>query len=80
MFRAAAIPMGYPELAESLRRIARADSICVHQLELLTGMVFIILINNTDDHEKNHAFNRTDDGYYNLSPAYGVVPSVQGLG
>lgn len=80
VFRAASIPMGYPELAQSLRRIARADSIRAHQLELFTRMVFNILIDNTDDHEKNHAFIRTDDGYYDLSPAYDVVPSVQGLG
>ena len=43
-------------------------------------MVFNILIDNTDDHEKNHAFVRAADGFYDLSPAYDVVPSVQGLG
>jgi serine/threonine-protein kinase HipA len=43
-------------------------------------MVFNILIDNTDDHEKNHAFVRAEDGFYDLSPAYDVVPSVQGLG
>jgi serine/threonine-protein kinase HipA len=43
-------------------------------------MVFNILMDNTDDHEKNHAFIRAADGFYDLSPAYDVVPSVQGLG
>ena len=48
--------------------------------ELFRRMVFNILMDNTDDHEKNHAFIRADDGFYDLSPAYDVVPSVQGLG
>ncbi|WP_415840550.1 HipA domain-containing protein [Roseateles saccharophilus] len=37
-------------------------------------------MDNTDDHEKNHAFVRAADGFYDLSLAYDVVPSVQGLG
>lgn len=80
VFRAAGLPMGYPELAQSLRRIARADAIRAHQKELFRRMVFNILMDNTDDHEKNHAFVRAQDGFYDLSPAYDVVPSVQGLG
>lgn len=80
VIRANAMPMGYPELAQSLRRIARPESIRTHQLELFRRMVFNILMDNTDDHEKNHAFVRASDGYYDLSPAYDVVPSVQGLG
>ena len=80
VLRAAGLPLGYPELAQSLRRIARAQAIRGHQQELFRRMVFNILIDNTDDHEKNHAFVRADDGYYDLSPAYDVVPSVQGLG
>lgn len=43
-------------------------------------MVFNILVDNTDDHEKNHALLRSDDGTYLLSPAFDVVPSAQGLG
>ncbi|MBU3738366.1 MAG: type II toxin-antitoxin system HipA family toxin [Rhodoferax sp.] len=80
VLRAAGLPMGYPELAQSLRRIARAEAIRGHQKELFGRMVFNILMDNTDDHEKNHAFVRADDGYYDLSPAYDVVPSLQGLG
>lgn len=79
VLRAAGLPLGYPELAQSLRRIARVDAIRGHQKELFTRMIFNILMDNTDDHEKNHAFVRADDGYYDLSPAYDVVPSVQGL-
>lgn len=42
-------------------------------------MVFNILMDNTDDHEKNHALLRRADGHYQLSPAFDVVPSAQGL-
>ena len=80
VLRAAGLPVGYPELAQILRRIARAPAIRGQQQELFTRMVFNILMDNTDDHEKNHAFVRADDGFYDLSPAYDVVPSVQGLG
>jgi len=80
VLRSAGLPLGYPELAQSLRRIARAQAIRGQQKELFRRMVFNILMDNTDDHEKNHAFVRADDGFYDLSPAYDVVPSVQGLG
>lgn len=80
VLRAAGLPMGYPELAQSMRRIARAAAIRDQQKELFRRMVFNILMDNTDDHEKNHAFIRAQDGFYDLSPAYDVVPSAQGLG
>jgi len=80
VLRAAGLPMGYPELAQCMRRIARPVAIRGQQQELFRRMVFNILMDNTDDHEKNHAFVRADDGFYDLSPAYDVVPSVQGLG
>jgi serine/threonine-protein kinase HipA len=80
VLRAAGLPMGYPELAQCLRKIARPEAIRGHQKELFRRMVFNILMDNTDDHEKNHAFVRAADGFYDLSPAYDVVPSVQGLG
>jgi serine/threonine-protein kinase HipA len=80
VLRSTGMSMGYPELAQSVRRIARAQAIRGHQKELFRRMVFNILMDNTDDHEKNHAFIRAADGFYDLSPAYDVVPSVQGLG
>ena len=80
VLRAAGLPMGYPELAHSMRRIARSEAIRDQQKELFRRMVFNILVDNTDDHEKNHAFVRAPDGFYDLSPAYDVLPSVQGLG
>ena len=38
------------------------------------------LIDNTDDHEKNHALLMTDAQQYELSPAYDILPSGQALG
>lgn len=43
-------------------------------------MVFNILLDNTDDHEKNHAVIQGADGMYLLAPAYDVLPSGQALG
>jgi serine/threonine-protein kinase HipA len=48
--------------------------------ELFRRMVFNILIDNTDDHEKNHALLVNDAQQYGLSPAYDVLPSGQALG
>ena len=48
--------------------------------ELFRRMVFNILIDNTDDHEKNHALIMNDAQQYQLSPAYDVLPSGQALG
>lgn len=78
--RAAGQVEGYPELAQLLRRIGHPDQFRQDQEQLFRRMVFNILIDNTDDHHKNHAVIRGQDGYYRLSPAYDVVPSVQGLG
>ena len=78
--RAAGEPMGYPELAQLIRRLGRPEQVRAQQHELFRRMVFNILIDNTDDHEKNHALVRGDDGYYALSPAFDVLPAAQGLG
>jgi serine/threonine-protein kinase HipA len=51
-----------------------------HMKELFRRMVFNILIDNIDDHEKNHAVLMTDSGEYVLSPAFDVLPSGQALG
>lgn len=48
--------------------------------ELFRRMVFNILIDNTDDHEKNHVLLMNVEGEYELSPAFDVLPSGQSLG
>lgn len=80
--RAAGERFGYPELAQLLRRrgVIEKDLYVEHMRELFRRMVFNILIDNTDDHEKNHALLVTDSQQYELSPAYDVLPSGQALG
>lgn len=78
--RAAGEATGYPELAQLIRRLGRPQQVRAQQQELFRRMVFNILIDNTDDHEKNHALVRGDDGFYALSPAFDVLPAAQGLG
>lgn len=80
--RAAAESFGYPELAQLLRRrgVAEGDRYLAHMRELFRRMVFNILVDNTDDHEKNHALLVTDTQQYGLAPAFDVTPSGQALG
>jgi serine/threonine-protein kinase HipA len=80
--RAAGERFGYPELAQLLRRrgVAEGDLNVAHMRELFRRMLFNILIDNTDDHEKNHALQMQDSQQYELSPAYDVLPSGQALG
>jgi serine/threonine-protein kinase HipA len=80
--RAAGERFGYPELAQVLRRrgVVEGERYLLDMHELFRRMVFNILIDNTDDHEKNHALRATDAQQYELSPAYDVLPSGQALG
>jgi serine/threonine-protein kinase HipA len=80
--RAAGEVYGYPELAQLLRRRGVAESGLAreHMRELFARMVFNILVDNTDDHEKNHVLLVNDRNEYALSPAFDVLPSAQGLG
>lgn len=77
--------MGYPELARILRRvgIVQDDINQRDARELFRRMVFNILVDNTDDHEKNHSLlvvNPSDNGRLKLAPAYDVLPSNSGQG
>jgi serine/threonine-protein kinase HipA len=80
--RAAGERFGYPELSQLLRRrgVTEGDTNIDQMRELFRRMIFNILIDNTDDHEKNHALLVTDAQQYELSPAYDVLPSGQALG
>jgi serine/threonine-protein kinase HipA len=80
--RAAQERFGYPELAQLLRRrgVTAGDGYAADMQQLFRRMVFNILIDNTDDHEKNHAVLVTDAQQYELAPAYDVLPSGQALG
>jgi serine/threonine-protein kinase HipA len=77
--------MGYPELARILRRvgITQDDVNQRDARELFRRMVFNILIDNTDDHEKNHSLlvaNPLGNGRLRLAPAYDVLPTNSGQG
>jgi serine/threonine-protein kinase HipA len=77
--------LGYPELARILRRVGVAqDGQNLRDAhELFRRMVFNILMDNTDDHEKNHALlvvNPHANGRLKLAPAYDVLPSNSGQG
>jgi serine/threonine-protein kinase HipA len=76
---------GYPELARILRRqgIAKDNTSQRDARELFRRMIFNILIDNTDDHEKNHSLLLTDPfsyGTMKLAPAYDILPTNSGQG
>lgn len=62
----------YGELAQTLRRYGSAPD--RDALELFRRMVFNVLVNNTDDHLRNHGYLHDADGW-RLSPLYDVEPS-----
>jgi serine/threonine-protein kinase HipA len=80
--RAEGSPMGYPELAQLLRRRAPVQQgmAKAQMRELFRRMVFNILMDNTDDHEKNHVLLMDDAQHLVLAPAFDVLPAGQGLG
>ena len=77
--------LGYPQLARILRRVgvSQGDAHLADARELFRRMVFNILIDNTDDHEKNHSLLVVDpsaNGRLRLAPAYDVLPTNSGQG
>ena len=77
---AAGLAMSYSALATVLLRLGDPDRQNAMREELFKRMVFNMLIDNTDDHERNHALRLNFDGYYALAPAFDVLPSLQNLG
>jgi serine/threonine-protein kinase HipA len=77
--------LGYPALAQALRRFGDTaeEANATQMIELFRRMVFNILIDNTDDHEKNHSLvylPATRAGKLYLAPAYDVLPTNSGQG
>jgi serine/threonine-protein kinase HipA len=62
----------YLELADILRQFGAAPKVDMHSL--WRRMVFNILISNTDDHLRNHAFLYEGQVGWRLSPAYDLNP------
>jgi serine/threonine-protein kinase HipA len=64
----------YPELAFFIRRSGEHYPADVKQL--FRRMIFNILIGNTDDHARNHAFF-WNGNHYTLTPAYDICPLLR---
>jgi serine/threonine-protein kinase HipA len=63
----------YLEIADAIRQYGAAP---IEDLEQLwRRIVFNVLISNTDDHLRNHAFLYTGDEGWRLSPAYDLNPA-----
>ena len=69
-----AILASYPDLAAFIRR--RGRNYPDDSRQLYRRMVFNILIGNTDDHARNHAFF-WDGQEYALTPAYDICPMLR---
>jgi len=68
----------YIALARVLRRLSIAPVADLE--ELFRRMVFNLLIDNSDDHLKNHGMLYAGNGRYRLSPAFDLVPQLTNLG
>ena len=77
---AARLTESYGALATVLLRQAHPDRQKAQREELFRRMVFNILMDNTDDHERNHCLRLGLDGYYELAPAFDVVPTLLNMG
>lgn len=70
--------MGYADIADAISRHAPAQRIQRDREELYGRMVFNILVSNSDDHLRNHAFLFDSQAVrpgWGLSPLYDVVPT-----
>lgn len=47
-------------------------------LEIFRRMVFSIVVNNWDDHQRNHGFLMDGDGNWRLSPAFDITYAIPG--
>jgi serine/threonine-protein kinase HipA len=68
----------YAGIAEKLRQ--RSTDAREDLAELFARMVFNILVDNTDDHLKNHGLLLERGDYYRLAPAFDVVMQLTNLG
>ncbi|AOZ01608.1 HipA protein [Cupriavidus sp. USMAHM13] len=69
--------MAYADIAEFARRFSPTPA--EDSREVFRRMVLNILIENTDDHAKNHAFLHSGGDRWRLSPVYDIQPQLQGI-
>lgn len=60
----------YPALVQQ----AQAAGVRGHAAEMFGRMLVNVIVNNTDDHLRNHAYIRRTAGEWRLSPLFDVVP------
>ena len=60
----------YEQLIVVCRKLHLPEAECY---EVFRRMVFNVLANNTDDHNKNFSFVMSEDGTWHLSPAYDIT-------
>lgn len=68
----------YVALAQQLRR--HGSGVKRDLSELFRRLVFNLLIDNSDDHVKNHGVLHVGSNRYALSPAFDLVPQLSNLG
>ena len=68
--------LAYADIADMMRRQCSGFEEAIP--EMYRRMIFNVCIENTDDHEKNHAF-LFRDGYWQLTPAFDMQPQLTGL-
>ena len=68
----------YVEFARVIRRLSLRPGTDLE--ELFRRMLFNLLIDNSDDHLKNHGMLWAGGERYVLSPAYDIVPQLTNLG
>jgi serine/threonine-protein kinase HipA len=68
----------YIELAQTIRKISINPT---HDLDqLYKRLIFNLMVDNTDDHVKNHGMLHVSQGQYKLAPAFDVVMQLTNLG
>ncbi|WP_051279437.1 type II toxin-antitoxin system HipA family toxin [Chitinilyticum aquatile] len=67
----------YVDLAKAITRFGAAPKEDCQ--ELFRRMIFNMLIDNTDDHVKNHGFLHAGDGKYRLAPVFDIHPQGTNL-
>jgi serine/threonine-protein kinase HipA len=66
----------YQEIARHLQRKSDPDTQLDERKELFRRMVFNVMVNNDDDHLRNHGMLRLAGGRSKLSPVFDIVPRV----
>lgn len=68
----------YIELAQTIRKTSINPT---HDLDqLYKRLIFNLMVDNTDDHVKNHGMLHVHQGQYKLAPAFDVVMQLTNLG